>query len=986
MAKAPKRVKSEVTTVAVSPVVATIEESAQAPRDRGLKVTATNGIPKPKLPSSKRPIVIRGARLHNLKNISLSLERNKLHVFTGVSGSGKSSLAFDTLYAEGQRRYVESLSVYARQFLERMQKPDVDSITGISPAIAIEQKTLTRNPRSTVGTTTEIYDYLRLLFARVGHTYCVRCGREVMKDTPQSVIASIAKRAKSGDKFYVLFPMHRHETRKLNEEWDNLRSQGFFRLNLVGEERILDLSEDNPKQLVPDTLRVLIDRLIWRPEDDSLNSRIADSIEAAFREGGGRAIIAYLKGDGTTEEEKFSELFECANDGLAYEEPEPRLFSFNNPFGACPECQGFGRAIGIDPDLVVPDKGRSIRSGAIVCWSGPKFSDHYRELLAIAKEAKVDVDIPFGSLTERELQIVWDGFGKYEGITAFFNELEKATYKLHYRVMLSRFRGYTVCPKCHGSRLRPAAMNVRVGGKTIHDIVQMTTVEARRYFDELVLSDYDLAIGARILAELRKRSGYLDEVGLTYLTLDRLSNTLSGGESQRINLATSLGSALTGTLYVLDEPSIGLHQRDTAKLLKILERVRDLGNTVIVVEHDEEVIRAADDVVDFGPHAGERGGEILYQGSVAELEADTSNRSLTGKYLRDEMSIPVPVKRRRIDPRYAIEVKGASENNLKHLDVSFPLETFVAVTGVSGSGKSTLVHSILFAGLKKLKGESVGAVGSHGSIEGVDHVTHVELVDQSPIGRTPRSNPATYVKVFDLVREAFSRTVYAKQRGWAPGYFSFNIPGGRCEACQGEGFVKVEMQFLADMYLLCDSCNGKRYKQEVIDATLNGKSIVDVLGMTVSEAIEFFTEHDRIRQRLQVLDDVGLGYMRLGQPATTLSGGEAQRVKLASHLADSTDDHTLFIFDEPTTGLHFDDIAKLLRALNALVERGHSVIVIEHNLDVVKAADWVIDLGPEAGAAGGMIIAEGTPEKIAATANSYTGQYLAPLLKRATYL
>ncbi|MDP4198418.1 MAG: excinuclease ABC subunit UvrA [Bacteroidota bacterium] len=934
-----------------------------------------------KLPSAKRPISVKGARLHNLKNLSLDLERNKIHVFTGVSGSGKSSLAFDTLYAEGQRRYVESLSVYARQFLERMQKPDVDSITGISPAVAIEQKTTTRNPRSTVATQTEIYDYLRLLFARVGKTYCIRCGRLVRKDTTQSIVESIRQHIREGQKFYVLFPMHQHEDHTLNEEWDNLRQQGYFRIVLQGEARVLDLSEENPKQIDPSTVRILIDRLIWRAEDDGLPSRIADSIETAFRESSGRVIIAYMDGDASTHEELYSELFECANDGLAYEEPEPRLFSFNNPYGACPECQGFGRAIGIDADLVVPDRTRSIRGGAIVCWSGPKFSEYNRELIAIAKEAGVRTDVPYNSLTDHEREVVWSGHGAFVGVNGFFTELERQTYKLHYRVMLSRFRGYTVCPKCHGSRLRPAAMNVRVADKTIHDIVRMTTREARRFFEELVLPEYEQTIAVRILDELRKRTRYLDEVGLSYLTLDRLSNTLSGGESQRINLATSLGGALVGALYVLDEPTIGLHQRDTAKLLAILHRVRDLGNTVIVVEHDEEVILAADQVVDFGPLAGELGGEILFQGSVAGLLADKKGRSLTGKYLRREREIAVPIKRRRTDPRYVIRVTGASEHNLKDLTVSFPLESFVVVTGVSGSGKSTLVHSVLYSALKKLKGESVGAVGSHHEIEGADHVRHVELVDQTPIGRTPRSNPATYVKVFDLIREAFSRTVYAKQRGWAPGYFSFNIPGGRCEACQGEGYVKVEMQFLADMYLLCDSCGGKRYKQEVLDATLDGKNIVDVLGMTVSEAVTFFEEHDRIRRRLQVLDDVGLGYMRLGQPATTLSGGEAQRVKLAAHLADEAEEHTLFIFDEPTTGLHFDDIAKLLAALNALVERGHSVIAIEHNLDVIKTADWVIDLGPDAGSDGGEIVAEGTPEVIAKEARSYTGKYLAPLLK-----
>jgi excinuclease ABC subunit A len=935
------------------------------------------------LPSSRRPISVRGARLHNLKNVSLDLPRNKFIVFSGVSGSGKSSLAFDTLYAEGQRRYVESLSVYARQFLERMQKPDVDSITGISPAVAIEQKTLTRNPRSTVATTTEIYDFLRLLYARLGRTYCVRCGREVKKDSPHTVVESLRTHATSGQKFYILFPMHRHEKRSLDDEWNNLRSQGYFRIVLKNEARILDLSEENPKQIDPANIRILVDRLIWKPGDEALATRVADSVEAAFRESSGKAIVAYLtEGDGTREE-IFSNAYECANDGLPYEEPEPRLFSFNNPFGACPECQGFGRAMGIDPELVIPDRMKTLRNGAVICWTSPKFSEHWRALIRVAKEARINLDIPYHDLSEREQKIVWSGFGDgFIGVDGFFRELEEQTYKLHYRVLLSRYRGYTTCPRCHGSRLRPAALNVRFEQLTIHDIVKMTIADARVFFEQLKMSEHELAIGARILEELRKRLRYLDDVGLGYLTLDRLSNTLSGGESQRINLATSLGSALVGALYVLDEPSIGLHQRDTDRLLAILKRVRDLGNTVIVVEHDEDVLRNADMIVDFGPMAGELGGEILFQGTPAELADARTSRSLTGAYLRGDREIPVPKKRRRIDPRYAIKVHGATENNLKHVDVSIPLETFVVVSGVSGSGKSTLVHSILYAGLKKLRGESVGAVGAHSSIEGGDNVKQVELIDQSPIGRTPRSNPATYVKVFDLIREAYSRTVYAKQRGWAPGYFSFNIPGGRCEACQGEGFVKVEMQFLADMYLECDTCNGKRYKQEVLDATLRGKNIVDVLGMSVSEALQFFVEEEKIQRRLQVLDDVGLGYIRLGQPATTLSGGEAQRIKLASHLVESSDEHTLFLFDEPTTGLHFEDIAKLLKALNALVERGHSVVAIEHNLDVVKCADWVIDVGPEAGAGGGRVVAVGTPEMIAIAPDSYTGKYLKPLLER----
>jgi excinuclease ABC subunit A len=950
-----------------------------------MSASAANGTSGANLPSNRRPIAVRGARLHNLKNVSLELQRNKLIVFTGVSGSGKSSLAFDTLYAEGQRRYVESLSVYARQFLERMQKPDVDSITGISPAVAIEQKTLTRNPRSTVGTTTEIYDYLRLLYARLGKTYCSHCGRLVVKDTPKTVVESIRAQSEDGQKFYLAFPMHRHENRTLDEEWQNLRSQGFFRLFLKGESRIIELSEENPSRIAPEDVRILVDRLIWKSGDEQLHSRIADSIESAFKEGSGRAIIAYLNGD-EIREERFSERFECANCGLAYEEPEPRLFSFNNPFGACPECQGFGRAVGIDLDLVVPDKSKSIRGGAIMCWTSPKFSENWRDLMKIAKEAKIDMDRPWTALSDREKKIIKEGYGDFIGIDGFFRQIEEKTYKLHYRVLLARYRGYTTCPKCNGSRLRPAALNVRVDDKTIHDVVRMTIQIARAEYESIQFSEHELSIGSRILDELKKRLRYLDDVGLGYLTLDRLSNTLSGGESQRINLATSLGSALVGALYVLDEPSIGLHQRDTDRLLTILRRVRDLGNTVIVVEHDEEVIRTADEIVDFGPNAGKLGGEIIYQGPPSQLELTGPERSLTGRYLRGQSVIPIPRERRKTRISNAITVRGASEHNLKGIDVSFPLNVFTTVTGVSGSGKSTLVHSILYNGLKKLQGESVGAVGSHREIEGYEKIEIVELIDQTPIGRTPRSNPATYVKVFDLIREAFAKTVYAKQRGWAPGYFSFNIPGGRCEACQGEGFVKVEMQFLADMYLECDSCHGKRYKQEVLDATLNNRSIVEVLEMTVNEAIEFFADFDRIKARLQVLADVGLGYIHLGQPATTLSGGEAQRVKLATHLTEASDAKTLFIFDEPTTGLHFDDIAKLLQALNALVDKGHTVVAIEHNLDVVKVSDWVIDIGPEAGDAGGELVAAGTPVDFAAIAASHTGRYLKPLLERAKQL
>jgi excinuclease ABC subunit A len=929
------------------------------------------------LPSTKRPITIRGARVHNLKNISLELPRNKLIVFTGVSGSGKSSLAFDTLYAEGQRRYVESLSVYARQFLERMQKPDVDALIGISPAVAIEQKTLVRNPRSTVGTQTEIYDYLRVLYGRIGITYCVKCGSIVRKDTPLSIIESLTESLKNGDKFYVLFPMHRHEKHSLEDEWKNLRGQGFFRIVLSDRENIFELSEETPKKITPNEVRILVDRLIWKSNDDLFRSRLVDSLETAFREGAGKVIIAKLNGDGTTAEKPFSDRFECALDGIPYEEPEPRLFAFNSPVGACPECEGFGRSIGIDMNLVVPDKSKSLNQGAITCWTGPKFSSYLRDLTSVAKLASVRMDIPYALLTDEEKQTIWDGYGKeFDGLSGFFRELETHTYKLHYRVILSRYRGYTICSKCHGSRLRPSALNVKVAGLTIHDVVKKTIRHAKEHFETIHLTEFQHFIADRLIIEIQKRLRYLDDVGLGYLTLERLSNTLSGGESQRIQLASSLGGALTGTLYVLDEPSIGLHQRDTQKLLGILRRVRDLGNSVIVVEHDEEVILAADHLVDFGPNAGERGGEIVYEGSVQALLTSRNSRSLTGKYLNGSIEIPIPKKRRRVNPKLSIRIQGASENNLKGIDINFPIGVFVAVTGVSGSGKSTLVHNVLYSGLRKLKGEPVSEIGAHSSMDGAEFVDVVEMIDQTPIGRTPRSNPATYVNAFDYIRDAFSKTMYAKQREWSPGYFSFNVPGGRCETCQGEGYVKVEMQFLADMYLLCETCNGSRYKQEVLDATINNKNIVDVLKMTVTDALTFFDAYPRIKSRLQKLDDVGLGYMKLGQPANTLSGGEAQRIKLAAHLSESMKDNTLFIFDEPTTGLHFDDIAKLLKALNALVEAGNSVIVIEHNLEVIKCADWVIDLGPEAGEDGGRIVASGTPEDVAKVKGSYTGQYL----------
>jgi excinuclease ABC subunit A len=927
----------------------------------------------PKPTSGKRTsIIIRGARVHNLKNISLELPRNALIVFTGVSGSGKSSLAFDTIYAEGQRRFVESLSAYARQFLERMDKPDVDLIQGISPAIAIEQKTTARNPRSTVGTTTEIYDYLRLLFARIGKTFCYNCGELVQKDSVRTVFEELEAKSGKGElKLYVLFPLHDHPGAKLQQELENLRKQGFFRILYKNE--IVDINEKSiPSKTKKSDVLVLVDRLIYRKGEE--NPRLTDSIETAFNSGEGHAVITLLDSGETL---RFNERFECSKCGVRFEEPDPRLFSFNNPFGACPKCQGFGRSVGIDMDLVIPNKDLTLRDGAIQPWTTPKWHNWLRDLLRVAYDTKLRVDVPYKQLTQRERDVLMSGHDGFKGINGFFKLVESKMYKIYYRILLSRYRGYTTCDACNGARLRPAALYIKVGGKTIFDLVRMTINETHVFFEALKLSPFDVEVARRILEELRRRLKYLVDVGIGYLTLDRLSNTLSGGESQRINLATALGSSLVGSLYVLDEPSIGLHPRDNDKLIAILKSLRDVGNTVIVVEHDADMMSSADVIVDMGPRAGEFGGEIIFQGVMQDLLVD--QKSMTGQYLSGRKSIAVPKKRRRGSSK-KIVIRGAGEHNLKSIDVQIPLKKFVAITGVSGSGKSTLVHEILYAALKKMKGMYNENVGSHRAIEGTENIDDVELVDQSPIGRTPRSNPITYIKAFDLIRELFSNTQAAKIHGYTPGFFSFNVPGGRCETCEGSGVQTIEMQFLADLELTCEVCKGKRYKKEVLDVRYREKTIDDILNMTVTEAIQFFKEQasgHRTAKRLQVLDDVGMGYVRLGQSATTLSGGEAQRVKLASHLANQQDGiHTLFIFDEPTTGLHFDDIAKLLTAFNALIEKGNSVLIIEHNMDVIKCADWIIDLGPEAGDGGGEIVAEGTPEEIAEVKKSYTGQFL----------
>ena len=913
-------------------------------------------------------IQIRGARTHNLKNIDLDLPRNRLIVITGVSGSGKSSLAFDTLYAEGQRRYVESLSAYARQFLERMDRPDVDDIRGISPAVAIEQKNPTRTSRSTVGTATEVQDYLRLLFARVGRVICPTCGIEVKKEQVTDVVEHL-RHLPEGTRAVIAFPLTVETSPDVTAA--ALRENGFFRI-LLDDDRVVTLDQLPPGVLEPGkTVHVVVDRLVLRRGEET---RWADSVNLAYREGQGVVVVA-IPGDRRL---RFSQRLECSRCGRAFLEPQPRLFSFNNPFGACPTCKGFGDVIEIDLDRVVPDKSRSLRGGAIEPWNTPTHSHLRHELIRRAAQRGIDVDKPFSELTQDELDFVLHGDDDFPGIYGFFNWLETKKYKIGVRVFLARYRGYVRCPDCHGTRLRPEALWVKVAGKNIAEISAMTISEARRFFEQLELNPFESEIAESILRELRNRLRYLDEVGLGYITLDRRTSTLSGGEFQRINLATALGSQLVGSLYVLDEPSIGLHPRDTSRLINILTKLRDLGNTVVVVEHDRETMEAADYIVDLGPGAGERGGQIVFQGTYEALRRD--GRSLTGAYLRGNQQIPLPDTRRRPDGRQIV-VKGAAEHNLKEIDVAIPLGVFVVVTGVSGSGKSTLVHDVLYNGLRRLHGDWKAKPGRFKAIFGADLIDEVTLVDQSPIGKTPRSNPATYVKAFDGIRQVFAQTRAARVRGLTPGHFSFNVPGGRCETCQGAGVVKLEMQFLADLYLECETCGGKRYKRDVLEIRFRGANIYDVLQMTVDEAYQHFRDFPAVTQKLQLLRDVGLGYLRLGQPATTLSGGEAQRVKLAAHMGNRPGKHVLYIFDEPTTGLHFDDIRKLLACFDRLIEAGNSVLVIEHNIDVIKNADWVIDLGPEGGDAGGEVVAVGPPEAIAANPASHTGTYLRRVLK-----
>jgi excinuclease ABC subunit A len=1002
-------------------------------------------------PASTEAVRVRGCRVHNLKNIDFEIPHNMLTVVTGVSGSGKSSLAFDTVYAEGQRRYVESMSAYARQFLERMEKPEADEILGIAPSVAIKQKNTTRNPRSTVGTTTEIYDYLRLLFARIGETYCWNCGRRVKQESVDEVAEKLLALAtgegrSDGLRAYLLFPMFHAalvepaspaadekappkekesaHAERLKARLFELRKLGFNRLYQDGQivefstpESLLELDFTRP-------VWILADRMVIAPDS---RQRLIDGLEICYREGG-EAVVEFPDGESEASSAlpkrlTFNDRFECKTCRIAYIEPEPRLFSFNNPYGACPQCHGFGNTIDFDPDLVIPDPTRSLDDGAVNPWTKPRYRHFYTEFKRVAREQGVRLDVPYFKLTEKEKEFVWDGraAGKrgrraWVGIKGFFAYLDRKKYKLHVRVFLSRYRGYALCPECKGGRLRKEAYWIRIGGaadgaangkgvagKDLRDVCQMSIEQVRRFFDEVKLTQFQEVVSGKILEEVRQRLKYLENVGLEYLTLDRLTATLSGGEAQRIQLASSLGSQLVGALYVLDEPSIGLHSRDTGRLIRILHELRDQGNTILVVEHDPAMMEASDYILDLGPGAGENGGRIQFAGTFPELL--THNGDLTANYLRGDFRIQLPDQRRKPGKK-KLAIRGAFAHNLKSIDVTIPLDMMVAVTGVSGSGKSSLVYDVLYAALRDRSSEPPPSLdlkpaqepaGDSGddplleatssklrcrSIDGIEHIRKVVMVDQSPIGRTPRSNPVTYVKAFDPIRTLFAEQPEARRRGYSPGYFSFNIPGGRCETCQGSGTVTVEMQFLADVELVCEECKGARFKSSVLEIAYRGKNIHEVLGMTVREALTFFSGVSPIVNRLRILDEVGLGYLRLGQSATTLSGGEAQRIKLGAHLAARESEGTLYLFDEPTTGLHFDDINKLLVAFRKLVEGGGSIIVIEHHMDVIKTADWVIDLGPEGGDRGGEVVAEGPPEKIARASKSYTGKFLKPVLER----
>jgi excinuclease ABC subunit A len=927
--------------------------------------------------SPKEFIIINKARVNNLKDLSLAIPKKRLVIITGLSGSGKSSLAFDTLYAEGQRRYVESLSSYARQFLGKMDKPEVDAITGIAPAIAIEQKVKTHNPRSTVGTSTEVYEYIKLLYARIGKTVSPVSGRIVKRDTVSDVTDFILD-LPDGTLVLIYSPLLVPEGRETLQQLQILLQQGFSRIKYDDEiVRIEDVLEEN-KKVRADECLLVIDRIRIDHEDHDLPARIADSVQTAYYEGKNRCVVSYMDAEGQEHNLEFSNKFEL--DGIVFEEPSVNMFSFNNPYGACKTCGGFGTVIGIDEDLVIPDKNLSVYEGAVACWKGEKMGEYKLQLVNNAYKFDFPIHKPYNELTEEQKDLLSNGNEYFEGNNDFFRMVEENSYKIQYRVMMSRYRGKTRCPDCKGTRLRKDAFYVKVAGKSVDEIVNMELDTALEFFKNIELDEHDRKIAERLLVEIVNRLQFLSDVGLGYLTMNRLSNTLSGGESQRINLATSLGSSLVGSMYILDEPSIGLHPKDTSRLLRVLKSLRDIGNSIIVVEHEEHIIKAADEIIDIGPGAGEHGGELIFQGTYDELEND--EKSLTAKYLTGRMSIPVPEKRRKW--RDYIEIKGATEHNLKNIDVKVPLNVLTVITGVSGSGKSTLVKDILYPAMKKRLSGYSEKPGSFSVLDGdLNRVQALEYIDQNPIGRSSRSNPATYVKAYDDIRQLFASQSLAKMRGYKAGTFSFNIPGGRCEQCEGEGVIKVEMQFMADIYLKCDACHGKRFKDEVLDVKYKDKSISDILEMSISEALEFFdtgntaSHEHKIVSKLKPLADVGLGYLRLGQSSNTLSGGEAQRIKLAYFLSKGqAEKPTMFIFDEPTTGLHFHDIHKLLHALNALIEKGHSVVVIEHNAEIIKSADWIIDLGPNGGKDGGEVVFEGTPEEIVKCERSYTGKYL----------
>ncbi|HVI45500.1 MAG TPA: excinuclease ABC subunit UvrA [Chitinophaga sp.] len=938
----------------------------------GTKVKKQETAIDPQPVSLQDHIFIKGARVHNLKNVSVTIPRNKLVVVTGVSGSGKSSLTMDTLYAEGQRRYAESLSAYARQFLMRMNKPDVDYIKGICPAIAIEQKVITRTPRSTVGSMTEIYDYLRLLFGRVGKTYSPVSGQEVKKHEVSDVVDYIVK-LKHGTKVLLLAPFRRHAKREVKEELNILMQKGFSRLYTItsgkgnGLLRIEELLEQK-KPAVPEDAWVLVDRLVVKDFEEDDKHRIADSVQTAFYESEGDC---YIETDGK-DIQHFANRFEL--DGIQFEEPVPNLFSFNNPYGACPTCEGFGQVLGIDADLVIPDKRLSVFEGAIAPWRGEKMGEYKEALIKAARKFGFPVHKPIADLTDEQIKLLWTGNEHFYGLNEFFKMVEQNLYKVQYRVLQARYRGRTVCHDCGGGRLRKEALYIRISGRNIAELVDMPVSDLKVWFDNLQLNEYDQQVAKRILFEINHRIKTLLDVGLGYLTLNRVANTLSGGESQRIQLTRTLGSNLTNSLYILDEPSIGLHARDTHRLISVLKELRDLGNTVVVVEHDEQMMEEADYIIDMGPLASHLGGEVIFAGTYPQILKDP--QSLTGKYLSGHLRIDPPAKVRKW--KKAITLEGCRQHNLKDITVDFPLEVLTVVSGVSGSGKTTLVKQILYPALMKLKGEFADKVGFHKAMKGaVDDITQIEMVDQNPIGKSSRSNPVTYIKAYDEIRDLYAKQQLSKMRGFQPKHFSFNVDGGRCDACKGEGEVVVEMQFLADVHLLCESCSGKRFKEEVLEVTYKGKNIYEVLELSVDEALEFFKDEKDVCNKIKPLSDVGLGYVKLGQSSDTLSGGEAQRVKLASFLGKGkAQGRILFIFDEPTTGLHFHDIKKLLNSFNALIDQGHSVLVIEHNLDVIRSADWVIDLGPEGGAGGGNLLYAGVPDGLQKVKESYTARFL----------